>query len=295
MPKIHYINSARYFELLAELQLKEYFQLMIKTIRANNHIFPIALIDLEKYDFEEILFRREVLISISRDFDTNLVQNIFKNYKRDPDDYCINFVEIENTLLLAKNNQEATELYQKHFKRIFESDFDFTNYVYLENSDCSNLTIYEYEKVILLGERDYFGDYALNKLNNLRTASVECISDCTFVYINQEVYKRFIYEEMKKISEIEQNFFVDNFFISTLKKNILKEDYLHYFKPCYLAKKTFLLNEKNHIDSIYFIKEGVCEISITINLADLNKLINVLCSVSGIKSEMYQLKTCIYY
>lgn len=225
------------------------------------------------------------------DFDIKQLQNLFINYKRDPEDYFINFIEIESSLKLSKNYYESLEIYQKHFRKILGSDIDLSKYLYLEQIDSCNITIFEYENLKSLGDGQYFGDYALHNSNNLRTATVECIEDCDFGFIFQETYKINFYEEMKKMWESDLSFFVDNFFF-VIKKNVFREEYYHYFQCCHVVKKRYIYTEKSPVEDICFLKEGELEVSITTNLADLNKLIYVLCSVVGIKSEMYQMKTC---
>jgi len=278
------------------MENKEFYNLLLKTIKVNHSRFPISIEDLLILDLEEIHFRYEILNNVREKFDTLYLRKIFKRFNREPTEYFINFGFIEKILKTTTCYYETIELFKEHFQRLFNSPLDLSTYRYLGNNEQVNVTIYYNQYFISLKEGEYFGDYALDSgnSNNTRKASIECAEDCLFGVINEETYKNYLFEEKRKLWEIELTFFLENFFFHPIKKNVFQTEYYHFFQLCKETKRTTLFKEGDTLDYIYFLKEGEVELTINNNIADLTKLLGVLTPISNTKNEIYKMITSKY-
>lgn len=275
------------------MEKKDFYNLILKTIKANHSIFPIPLEDLLILDIEEIYFRHEILNNIKETFDILVLKKIFDTFNREPLEYHIDFEFIEQKLKTTKNYYNTIQLFKENFERLLNSDLNISQYNYLENNELFNLLIFENQYFMTLNEGEYFGDFALDSEISIKTrkASIECFDDCSFGVINEETYINYLFEEKRKIWENELVFFIENFFFLHIKKNVFQNEYFSFFQLCKENKRTILYKEGDILDWIYFLKEGELELSINLNIADLNNLIDALTIVTNTKNDIYPMMT----
>jgi len=126
-----------------------------------------------------------------------------------------------------------------------------------------------------LGEKEYFGDFALDDKNKKRKATAKCCEDNTILgFIMSEVYNEHIYLRNQKI--IFKNIKILNQ-ISFFKKISL----MNFQKFCYnklflkrFNKNETLLESNTQISEIFIIKEGKVDVSLNINIFDLQNVID---------------------
>ena len=96
-------------------------------------------------------------------------------------------------------------------------------------------------------------------------------------FLDQEVYKGYIYKEKMKYINKEIQFLHPNFFFKHIKVDIFRIRYFNYFTYHDYHKNKNIFSQGNLVDYIYFIKEGEIDISFDQTIITLNELV-IKCS-----------------
>jgi len=203
----------------------------------------------------------------------NSVNNFTKKYEEKS---ISNFPDSQ---LVVKNNID----FKKKTKENIRIKFELTNkeeYILKKYSLMDNDALKLQYNVIItqplcLGEKDYFGDYALEDKNKKRKATAKCTEDKTILgFITSEVYNEYIFQRNKNI--INKNIKVLNdlsFF-----KNISFADFQKYcynkFELKKYNKNETLFESNNEISEVLIIKEGKVDVSLMANIFDLENITN---------------------
>jgi hypothetical protein len=71
----------------------------------------------------------------------------------------------------------------------------------------------------------------------------------------------------------EIQFLHPNFFFKHIKLEVFREKYFNYFTNHDFSKQRYIFSQEDHVDYVYFIKEGEVEINLKTNLLGINDLI----------------------
>ena len=142
---------------------------------------------------------------------------------------------------------------------------------------CSNrvqVTLLLYKLLCVMKEGDTFGDVALNRAENKRTASIiTTTSDCTFGTITKEEYDYYIKESQDKLNKT----YMDTIFSISLFKEVsydfFAKTFLPLFKPEVYYGNQFLFKQHTPRNAIYILHSGQIEISLKSNIKDINNII----------------------
>ena len=141
-----------------------------------------------------------------------------------------------------------------------------------------NFSIYKLSKVSTMEAFKNFGDRALETRSRKKAETAITDEDNTIILkIDESIYKEKISKELNNYRMRETKFLNENFFFNDVSRfNFNKIFELFHFKE--FKKGDIVIQEKdNHAQNfIYFIREGILDITINLNLIELLKLIKEL-------------------
>ena len=141
----------------------------------------------------------------------------------------------------------------------------------------------------IMKEGDTFGDVALNRAENKRTASIITTTECTFGTITKEEYDFYIKESQDKLNKM----YMDTIFSISLFKEInadfFAKTFFPLFKPEVYYRNQFLFEQNTPRNAIYILHSGQIEISLKSNIRDVNNIITSLNTSSSSVVNDYEL------
>lgn len=102
------------------------------------------------------------------------------------------------------------------------------------------------------------------------------MDDCDLGKISNEIYSEYILNENQKFKGKEISFLIENFIFQTVSVKLFKKNIFHEFVRLSFPKYSFIFKQNQITDYLYFICEGEVELSIELNLLQLNDLIQLL-------------------
>ena len=151
------------------------------------------------------------------------------------------------------------------------------------------VTLLLYKLLRIMKEGDTFGDVALNRAENKRTASIITTTECTFGTITKEEYDYYIKESQDKLNKM----YMDTIFSISLFKEIntdfFAKTFFPLFKPEVYYCNQFLFEQNTPRNAIYILHSGQIEISLKSNIRDVNSIITSLNTSSSSVVNDYEL------
>ena len=152
-----------YFKYLIQLEKKNHRDIIIKTLKLNDTIYPIDMTDLKKFSLEAIYIRAKLyyFLKLKPDF------NNYRNYLESINPNFQEFLKISfpSNITLNEDNQEylISEL------KIKSEEINYSIYKYFENQEeTKRLNLIDYKHFLRLNSKNYFGDLALDRHDGLR-------------------------------------------------------------------------------------------------------------------------------
>ena len=171
----------------------------------------------------------------------------------------------------TKNNVEDFDL-------IFEQSMKFKVFIYYEINQLSDGSI--------------FGELALSDPTNKRTATVVTKEDCYFGTLVKQVYDLSLRAAQEKLRMRNILFFTRGPIFKGISNNIFVNKFFYTFKKRYYKKGDILFRKGEKRRNIIFVEKGELELSRTMSLNDITKLINLL---GGILDDKYLKYLCNSY
>ena len=163
---------------------------------------------------------------------------------------------------------------KKRFHNISHILFDQYSF-FNEYTTKKDVIIYEYRKVDTLKANDFFGD---NNFENRRTMdeTISAEENCEMAVLSNKLYSEQISSEKnilieKKISDLHQNHF-----FRQIKFTKFSKKYFKLFINEKYNKNHIIFNEGDEINYIYFIQEGLVQLSISKSINQIEFLIDAL-------------------
>ena len=224
-----------------------------------------------------------ILNNIDKD-NSNLEIN--KNY----DDIYYSELEIFNFELYELNKiinyfieLKEQSLYKKNY-------FDSINDYIQKTSIPSNITkklsnmnkyqkketylIYQYFEIGKKKTGDIFGELALQHIDNKRTATIISKTDCILGYFLRDDYKSSLHDIEIKKRKKEVNFIMSFPIFDKMNWVIFESRFFNYFMRETLYKGNYILKQGHKCNKIYFIMNGLFELTTSLNYDIIKKFIN---------------------
>ena len=196
-------------------------------------------------------------------------QDILKDIHNDLQDLS----DISSKQNLFINNNDNEKISAKEYVERIEPEID-------ENSsyERTKVKIATYKIVANLKEGDTFGEIALSKIDKeerRRTATVITDTDCLMGSILNNVYSRFLkeIEDKNKLIIIGQ-LLQHTLFRDVAPENFLKYNYFNFFNNVTYKGGDFLFKQGDSRNEIYFINDGLVDISTHSSLEEINNYMN---------------------
>ena len=178
--------------------------------------------------------------------------------------------------IIDESNNEARDanLLENVEHKIFDRlpKFDQTiiqRYRILSNNVVRfKVNLFKYKNIIELGKGTFFGDTALDKLTT-RNATIQTTDDTHFCFLGNNHYSSYIKLEKERLTNKEINFIVDNFFLKDIPYKLFEQKVFANFYYHELTKREIICQENQTLEYLYFIKEGIIELSIKKNIPEL--------------------------
>ena len=162
-----------------------------------------------------------------------------------------------------------------------------------------NFIIYLYYEIVQKNKGDTFGELALQHEDSKRTATILTNTDCILGYLLKNDYESCLSEIELKRRKNEVNFIMSFAIFDQMNWISFENKYFNYFKREYCYQGETILSQGKSINKIYFIMDGQFEITSTLSIVSLYKLIRQKTNYSfqklkfKLKKNLNHIRLCI--
>ena len=130
----------------------------------------------------------------------------------------------------------------------------------VDHDEEKTVKIYKYISFLKLDKNVFFGESAMGE-NERRSGTIKVVEDSKLGYLSANLYKTNFFAEKKLIIENKINFLHSRFFFNNIAFKRFANKYFNLFiSDSYLNGNT-ICNENDPINYVYFIEEGLIELS----------------------------------
>ena len=237
-----------------ELNEEEYLSHLINLRELNEYDILIRTIESNN----KIMSSEEIISIASENYNFS---NLVKDDEIKLDDYLYNILPKINEEQL-KNNKKKYKKYQK-----------------------KKITLWKYHKVCELTIGNTFGDIALSKYYNHRTATVISLQNSYFGTLNKENYDICIKNLQEKCRKDEIEMLLSNNIFNGIDPVFFEKNYYNYFTKIKLKRQEILFENGEDFYNIYFVFKGEIEIESYLSLYNLNYISKKLSGKNNINEE----------
>ena len=270
------LNGIEYFKILLNYQKNEEYFLLKEVIDLNNQLFEMEKDDLPfikyyflKLELEEYfntsgVIKAEYIISLIYEYYCDAI--ISNKIEELENNVVINAFNPNNLSKIKKLKENLFKFIPKFFSLKIKSYFKL-----FDKKNIKEITILKYSPIVILKDKDYFGDTAFDTNNN-RNATIKILEDTHLCYLEKENYDLFLRAEKKtkRLSSI--HFLLDNFFFKDLSFDIFESNFFNHFIYEEKYQNTFLFKQNSPTKYLYFIKSGEVQLSNQSNIAEIYSL-----------------------
>ena len=171
-----------------------------------------------------------------------------------------------------KDNNEKDDDKKKKRKKKKEIKYDENKFIYIKYK----FYLWKYNIVCDLGKGKTFGEVALKKGDNRRTATIMTKTNCIFGILEKDEYQLLIKEFIEKARKINTESLMKSKLFHNYREDIFDSHYFNCFKAIKKYKGDYIFNQNEKRDFIYFIKKGDIQIEHFSSWNDLDKILIAL-------------------
>ena len=159
--------------------------------------------------------------------------------------------------------------------------------------------IYLYYEIVQKNKGDTFGELALQHEDSKRTATILTNTDCILGYLSKNDYETCLSEIELKRRKNEVNFIMSFSIFDQMNWISFENKYFNYFKREFFFQGETILTQGKAINKIFFIMDGQFEISSSLSIASLYKIIRQKTNYSfqkikiKLKKKLNNIRLCI--
>ena len=283
-PKL-FSNIKMYFEeylhyLMILIKQEENF-IFNEVVHMNFKELPLISVDeiihVNKITFMLTLKRK---LHSEKITDNNMLKHFFNEYNQEYSEYKItkNDLNILEQRKFKYNNGEWENYIIDRCTPTSSDLYFFQNYIkYYEKDEKFNLNIYIYESILSLGPGFFFGDFALEKTVNKRSATIRAEVDSVLGWLKSSDYESIIApkRKMEKMKEI--NFLLKKFFFKNINNVIFEKNFFHFFTAFDYNRNKILYELKEEPKDLIFLKKGIVTTTMKTSLTGIQEYIENLC------------------
>ena len=274
-----YIEYIRYCIYLLN-QGEEY--ILNEVLRANEEVLNVTSIEDIKL-INKIVFMKKLNQDINKTVVNNKqLKKYFAMNAQKYSDYDIkqsdlDFFEQEK----AKGKQGAGKDWEEYITKrcslLVSEQVFFQSYEnVLTDNEAKNIICYCYEPFLYLGPGLYFGDTALDFVNNKRNATIRAEVKTYLAFLQRDDYLNIIspMNKLERIKEIE--FLYTNFFFMNINSHIFEKNFFHLFSHREYFRGTILFSQGIIPRSLILIKSGRISLELKCSIIDIQNLIKFI-------------------
>ena len=229
----------------------------------------VAILVPEEYEYElneEEYLSHLVHLKEIKEYDI-LIRTIESNNKILSSEEIISIASEDFDFSDLSLDKEIT--LDNYLKRILpdENNEEENNNKYLIHPK-KKITLWKYHKVCELNDGKTFGDIALSKYYNHRTATVISLNNCFFGILDKESYDICIKNLQERCRKDEINLLLSNNIFSEIDPVNFEKHFYNYFTKIRLKRQEIVFENGEEVFYIYFVFKG--EIEIESNLSPFN-------------------------
>ena len=136
--------------------------------------------------------------------------------------------------------------------------------------------LWKYNIVCDLGKGKSFGEVALKKGDNRRTATIMTKTDCIFGVLEKDEYQSLIKEFVEKARKINTESIMHSKLFQNYREDLFDSHYFNCFKAIKKYKGDYIFNQNEKREYIYFIKNGDVQIELYSSWNEIDKILDSL-------------------
>lgn len=283
---ITYMSGFKYFRYIYDLYLKK-----------ENYILKIVL----EQNYKKFPIKERMLPKLNE----NIAKKLIQKFSQNPKNYIDIFTSVEDILkkcyiniFTFKTSSFNTKIYKENFNYELLSRTNDYNEIYVLEYNL----IHEYKNSKILNPIDNqdiinnYNSYTYNAaedknnankdfiLNEKSKNTIKILSDTHLCCIDLNSYYNILLTEYKKILHRDAKYLIDNFIFKQIARHFEKK-YFPFFVYEELNYNDYLFRQNKPVEYIYFLKEGVVELSINKNIFQIDTLIKNLNLIKQKKSK----------
>ena len=261
---VKYLNYLKYLYNLNE------YELLKLSYESNKKI-----INEVDYEFADIL----------KNFDYCLDKCLSLNYKMEEisvESYINRFLFFDSDRIFNKSESENNKKSSNYEFKNFEISNSFIN---KNNKNINDLpfinrkyrfTLWKYAEVIKLGEGKCFGEIALQRERNKRTATVITLTDCLLGILQKDEYQSFMKKVMEKTRRNNIERLLSTKLFYGLNYHTFDTKLYNYFIFTKERKGDFMFKRGDKRTTLYYIKKGEIQLEINATCKQLDDIIMLI-------------------
>ena len=283
LPDYFYIILKGRVDIIKPIQVKafltgnEYFLYLMKLLKEQDRYTYDLCIENNEINFaidkdeEKYLPYIYIIIILAKRKNDLFFNEIISSVNITPAELGLTEEEVMDDIFVRKNADKikfffpykiTTELVDKYYfiaDRIIQKD----------------VNIYHEQKFLSLGTNSHFGDSAMDS-STTRNATVVASEDTDVGYIEMKLYHAHISQEKIKLNNKKLRFFIENFFFQRMNILNFEKKYFSLFIANHYTKGDIIFNENQKANFVYFIEEGIVELTTSKNIVEIQMLIKIL-------------------
>ena len=261
---VKYLNYLKYLYNLNE------YELLKLSYESNKKI-----INEVDYEFADIL----------KNFDYCLDKCLSLNYKMEEisvESYINRFLFFDSDRIFNKSESENNKKSSNYEFNNFEISNSFIN---KNNKNINDLpfinrkyrfTLWKYAEVIKLGEGKCFGEIALQRERNKRTATVITLTDCLLGILQKDEYQSFMKKVMEKTRRNNIERLLNTKLFYGVNYHTFDTKLYNYFIFTKERKGDFMFKRGDKRTTLYYIKKGEIQLEINATCKQLDDIIMLI-------------------
>ena len=291
--KIIYMSGFKFFQYIYDLYLNKEFYILKLVLEQNCRLFPLKESIFPKLN---IIIASKLIQKYNKNKNAyinifNSIEDIFKNcfvdkynYKKEKNNIKYDIFDFDYELLCKTNDDNIVYIYECHLLH------EYRDGKFLEPINTQEI-INNYKSSL----RDINNNNNENKENSKndninftiekrRICTARVMSDTHLCYFDLNNYYHFLLTEYKKILHKDSKYLIDNFIFKKLSKQF-EEKYFPFFEYEEVNINRYLFKENESLEYIYFMKDGIIELTLNKNIYQVQKLLNELFLIKKRKYE----------
>ena len=148
--------------------------------------------------------------------------------------------------------------------------------------------LWKYNVVCDLGKGKSFGEVALKKGDNRRTATIMTKTDCIFGILEKDDYQLSIKEFVEKVRKINTESIMNSKLFQNYREDLFDTHYFNCFKAIKKYKGDYIFSQNEKRKFIYFIKNGDIQIELYSSWNEMDKILEVLGNKDTINKKNFK-------